>query len=63
MKFSTLRALFAARYERLFVERFKLESGRDIDDRASEDLPRRRRFSVAGAIFPTESTLLPRYQY
>ncbi len=62
MKFSALRMLLAARYERLFTRRFRLENECDTDGREDDGLKRSRRFSVAGAIFPTES-ILPRYQY
>jgi hypothetical protein len=55
--------LFLAKgYERLFSRRFGIENECGVDANATGDLPLRRRFSVAGAIFPTD-TKLPRYQY
>lgn len=62
MKLSTLRMLLAARYERLFTRRFRLENECNNDVQEDKDSKRRRRFSAAGAIFPTES-VFPRYQY
>lgn len=62
MKFSTLRMLLVARYERLFTRRFRLENECDTDGREGDGSKRSRRFSVTGAIFPTES-VLSRYQY
>lgn len=62
MRFSTLRMLLAARYERLFARRFRLENECDNDVHEDKDLIRRKRFSVAGSIFPSEA-ILPRYQY
>jgi len=62
MKFSAFHAFLAVRYERLFLRRFKLENERSVDIYAGENPPPRQRFSIAGAIFPTESTL-SRYQY
>jgi len=54
--------LLVARYERLFTRRFRLENECDTDGREDDGSKRSRRFSVAGAIFPTES-VLSRYQY
>jgi hypothetical protein len=62
MKFSNFHAFLVAWYERLFTRRFRLENERNLDIHAADIPPRRRRFSIAGAIFPTES-ILPRYQY
>jgi hypothetical protein len=61
MKFS-IRVHFRAWYERLYTRRFKLENERSADLAACQSSPVRRRFSIKGAIFPTETTL-PRYQY
>jgi hypothetical protein len=62
MQTSQHYAFVIAWYERLFTRRFRLENERDFDLYAAEIPPPRRRFRIAGAIFPTESTL-PRYQY
>lgn len=62
MKFAALWTLLAARYEHLFARRFRLENECDNDPHDDTDARRRRRFSVSGSIFPTES-ILPRYQY
>jgi hypothetical protein len=62
MKISKLHDFLVARYERLFTRRFRLENERDVDAYPAVSVPRRRRFSIVGAIFPTES-ILSRYQY
>jgi hypothetical protein len=62
MKISKLHDFLVARYERLFTRRFRLENERDVDAYPAVSVPRRGRFSIVGAIFPTES-ILSRYQY
>jgi hypothetical protein len=62
MTLSQLRTFVIARYEHLFARRFRLENERDLDVYPTLISPPRRRFSRAGAIFPTEA-ILPRYQY
>jgi hypothetical protein len=62
MKIFKLHDYLVARYERLFMRRFRLENEHDVDVYPAASLPRRRRFNIVGAIFPTES-ILSRYQY
>jgi hypothetical protein len=44
------------------MRRFRLENERDVDVYPAASLPRRQRFNIVGAIFPTE-TILSRHQY
>jgi hypothetical protein len=62
MYLSKILTLFATRYEHLFARRFRLENERSFDVYPAAISPPRRRFSILGAIFPTDPTL-PRYQY
>lgn len=61
MKLFGLSDYIAAHYEALFLRQLKLENGKD-GGIAHGKRTLRQRFSVAGAIFPTEATW-PRYQY
>ena len=62
MNFIDIRTFVTTKYERLFTRRFRLENERLFEARPAAISPPRRRFSSAGAIFPTEP-VLPRYQY
>ena len=62
MNFVDIRTFITPWYERLFTRRFRLENERLFDVFPAAISPPRRRFSRAGAIFPTEA-VLPRYQY
>jgi hypothetical protein len=62
MTLSQLSTFVMARYERLFARRFWLENERDLNVHPTPISLPRRRFSRAGAIFPTEA-VLPRYQF
>jgi hypothetical protein len=61
MKLAELFRYGAAKYEALFLRRLRLETGNDCDIPEVERVPRRR-FAIAGSIFPTEAAW-PRYQY
>lgn len=62
MNLLQLRTTLAARYERLFIRRFRLENEREFDVYPAAISTTRQRFNIAGAIFPTEA-VLSRYQY
>jgi hypothetical protein len=62
MDLSTLRDFLKTRYERLFLQRVDLEKECGVKLPSGAHPPRRNRFGLAGAIFPTDP-LLPRYQY
>ncbi|MGE0008172.1 MAG: hypothetical protein AB7S92_21635 [Parvibaculaceae bacterium] len=61
MKYSKLFGCIASKYEALFLRQLTLENECDCAVPHAEPIPRRR-FSIAGAIFPTEAAW-PRYQY
>lgn len=61
MKLAELCYYVAARYEALFLRPLRLETGNDCGIPEVERAPRRR-FAIAGAIFPTEAAW-PRCQY
>jgi hypothetical protein len=62
MGLSTLLDFLTTRYERLFSQRVDLEKECGSELPSGTHAPRRNRFRLAGAIFPTDP-LLPRYQY
>jgi hypothetical protein len=62
MNFFNLATFLTSWYEHLFARRFRIENERLFDVYPAAKPPPRRRFSSAGAIFPSEP-LLPRYQY